>query len=289
MTGYFTYLHFVNLNIGSLRDKAAEVFKYTKRKFSKFLPYTFIAVLSSLAVRHVIILKDFQIKMIPKAVLESLMLIRGDSNVGVLWYLCAILWVFPLFCFSCMIFQRKTMLILSSIGSVIFYGFVRSYAVYAPRMFARAFVGLLLGVIIYELSCKLNSLNINSGLTGFLTILLLAIPIVLNAINIECTIPIIICFVLGFAFTFSKSDIPTFWSKSIWTYLEKWSFSLYLVYLNVEDLVCWISKVLDPLKSHEQYIIYTVLTAVGVIVLEISVEILNSTILAKRQLYSIYN
>ena len=120
MTGYFTYLHFVKLNIDSLRDKAAEVIKYIKRKFSKFLPYTFITVFSSLAVRHMIILKDFQIKMIPKAVLESLMLIRGDSNVGVLWYLCALLWVFPLFCFSCMIFERKTMLILSSIGSVIF-------------------------------------------------------------------------------------------------------------------------------------------------------------------------
>ena len=111
MTGYFTYSHFVNLNIGSLRDKAAEVFKYIKSKFSKFLPYTFIAVFSSLVVRHVIILKDFQIKMIPTAVLESLMIIRGDSNVGVLWYLCALLWVFPLFCFSCMIFERKMILI----------------------------------------------------------------------------------------------------------------------------------------------------------------------------------
>ena len=82
------------------------------------------------------------------------------------------------------------MLILSSIGVIIFYDLIRSYDVFAPRMFARAFAGLLLGVIIYELVQKQKALNINSKLLDCLIIISLSIPITV---------------------TFSKSDFSAFW------------------------------------------------------------------------------
>lgn len=278
LTGYFTYLHFANLNCPTIHDKTLEVFKYIKRKFVKFLPYTFIAVFSSLIVRHMIILKDLQLWMFFKAVLESLMLIRGDSNVGVLWYLCALLWVFPLFCFSCLMFQRKTMLILSGLGAAIFYGLIRSYDAFAPKMFARAFAGLLLGVIIYELFRILKDMNINQKILDCLIITSLSIPIILTLINVRYNIVIILSFVLGFAATFAKNDFSEFWKRSIWQYLGKWSFSLYLVHLNIADLINWICKNIVILKTHEQYFMYIVFTIIYMLILEISVKLFKHII-----------
>lgn len=103
------------------------------------------------------------------------------------------------------------MLILSSIGVIIFYDLIRSYDVFAPRMFARAFAGLLLGVIIYELVQKQKALNINSKLLDCLIIISLSIPIILTVLNMEYNIVIILSFVSGFTVTFSKSDFSAFW------------------------------------------------------------------------------
>lgn len=272
LTGYFTYFHFMRLKNMSLRDNVKEDFKYTKRKFSKFLPYTFLVVFASLIVRHIIILKDFQFIMVPKAILESLMLIRGDANVGVLWYLSALLWIFPFFCFSCRIFRRKTMLALSFLGVVIYYGFIGIYDCFAPIMFARAFAGLLLGVVVFELSQKLKEHSINSKWLKGLGGILLITPIILTVMNIEYNIVIISCFTLGFAYTFSGWDTSEFWKHKIWSYLGKWSFSLYLVHLNIADFICWISKNIILLKTVEQYLMYIILTVIGVVLLEVTVK-----------------
>ena len=47
-------------------------------------------VLISLVIRHGFIANELNLKMLINALLESLMIIRGDSNVGVLWYMSAI-------------------------------------------------------------------------------------------------------------------------------------------------------------------------------------------------------
>lgn len=58
--------------------------------------------------------------MLCKGILESLMLILGDSNIGVIWYLTAMIWIFPLYCFALQKVDDKVLLLLSKLYVLFF-------------------------------------------------------------------------------------------------------------------------------------------------------------------------
>lgn len=166
------------------------------------------------------------------------------------------------------------MFVLSCLGVVIFYGLIGIYDCFAPIMFARAFAGLLLGVVVFELSQRLKKHPVNAKLLKYLCVLFLTAPIILTVLNFEYNIAVLFCFALGFAGVFS-ADCSAFWKHKIWSYLGKWSFSLYLVHLNMADLTCWFSKNIVSLNTLEQYLMYSILSVIGVVLLEAAVKCLQ--------------
>ncbi len=164
LTGYFTVSHFEEVKKEAGKSKSLnaiiEACKYTIKKFSFFLPYTFITVITSLLIRHCIILKDFEYTMIVKALLESLMLIRGDSNVGVIWYLTTMLPIFPLFCLLCRKCNLRFVIIIAIFYNCIFHGFFRYFGSFAPRSYTRAMAGMFLGVITYGIANYIKRSNV---------------------------------------------------------------------------------------------------------------------------------
>lgn len=101
ITGYYTTKHFNEQKVSGFWGAICSSVKYTYRKFGSYLPYTFPVVMISLIVKHCLLINDYSCNMAIKAILESMMLICGDANVGVLWYLASMLPVFPFFLFWC--------------------------------------------------------------------------------------------------------------------------------------------------------------------------------------------
>lgn len=145
-------LHFKNRECKvSVFDAITSSINYTLKKFIKFLPYTITIVFVSLFVLHVVVYKDFEIKMILYALLESCMIIRGDGNVGVLWYLAAMFFVYPFFCFVLQKFSFKIVVGGVCLASA-YHLFTIGVHCFFPWHYIRAAAGLSLGVITYAIA-----------------------------------------------------------------------------------------------------------------------------------------
>ena len=246
--------------------------KYTLKKYASYWPYTTLAVLISLIVRHVIIGKDFQIAMIIKGVLEGLTIIRGDSNVGVLWYLTTML---PLTPVLYVIAKKTPIKVYGSLAAIAVLGWYfvlgRFSDVFAPLNYIRAVAGLSLGVITYGFKDALQKVfpreSKHEVFASIIMFVCLILPIIMTFFNITANRLYIVFFVVGFAFCFSNSTkkIP---ESKVSVFCKKFSLVLYIVHLNMADLISYVSRIHIELNALEQYILYFALTIIGMFVLE---------------------
>ena len=140
---------------------------YTLKKYSAVFPLTFIAVMISMIVRHLLSNIDLNLIVIIKAVLEALMIIRGDSNVGVLWYMSAMLPVLPIMGILIQKFSSKVYGILSLIVVIIWYFILKRFDdVFFPLSYFRAVAGLSLGILVFLLKETMNITLRRSRLSG---------------------------------------------------------------------------------------------------------------------------
>jgi len=277
LSGYFTVSYFeqlkINVCVGGVKLYTAFVngVKYTYRKYLVLIPFTAIMVYFSLVIRHGIILDDLTPDMWITALFESLMLIRGDSNVGVLWYMSAMLPLLPILAVVVQITQKKIYGSLGLVAVLVWYICLGRFDdCFAPLSYCRAVAGLSLGILTYCVKefVEIKYLRFFSKNLSIIAYSCLVIPIITNLFNIRLDRSCLICFVIGFATCFSKKNTMIFENK--YTRLcGRISFPLYLVHMNVADLITWYCTHYSPLSTEIQYLIYFIISIIGVVILMI--------------------
>lgn len=205
--------------------------------------------------------------MIFKALLESLMIIRGDSNVGVLWYLAAMLPTLPIVAIviqNCSIKFYGTV----ALSIILLWYFIlhRFDDCFVPYSYARAVAGLSLGILVYCIKEFIDKHDFNKMILIVLMIIFLCFPIITTMLNIQADKINLIFIIFGFALCLSSKVIVL--KESLFTNIcRQCSFPLYLVYLNIADLICWYCKNFKQLKIRTQYEMYFILTIVCMVLL----------------------
>ena len=212
--------------------------------------------------------QDISWVMVIRAVFESLMIIRGDSNVGVLWYLAAMLPILPVLA----IFVQKTPIkvygTLSLIYVFLWYFVLGRYDdVFVPISYLRAIGGLALGVLVYCLKLFIEKrLDVREDVFTAIMAVCMVCPIVLTALNIKTDRLILIMFLIGFALNFSSKTKKIAGNKFT-SVCGKISLPLYLVHLNVADMIDHICRHYIVLNCFLQYILYFFITLICTIIL----------------------
>lgn len=232
------------------------------------MPYTITMVFISLVARHGIIANDLNAKMWITALFESLMVIRGDSNVGVLWYMSSMLPLLPILAIIVQTTDKKIYGCMALIAVVSWYVFLGRFDdVFAPLCYCRAFSGLSLGILTYCVKDFLDSHDLSIKVNmSVMMCLCLVLPIFTNAFNIRLDRLCLICFIIGFAICFSSQSVKV--CENDFTHLcGKISFPLYLVHMSVADLITWYCKQYVPLAIGIQYLVYFIISIIGVFIL----------------------
>lgn len=262
-----------------IKSDVIHALTYTWKKYSKFLPYTFVTVFISLIIRHLIINNDFNFVMLLKGVFESLMVIRGDNNVGVLWYMAAMLPLIPIIIIIEKRFPNYIYTIMAAIVVFVWYiCFGRFYDCFVPLSYLRAIAGLSLGIITFWFEKQLRKIE-DKRLASVLNVLLivsLLTPVIMCFINLTNERIIILLFIIGFSLCFHPLTFK-FPATKFTKFCEKYSFLIYIIHLNIADFIAYLSKKYFTLKVYEQYILYFLMTFVCVFILEALVIIISKT------------
>lgn len=273
LSGYFTVSYFEKQKIiqGRIKLYTAIInsLKYTYRKYLVLIPFTATMVYFSLVIRHGVIANDLTTKMWITALFESLMLIRGDSNVGVLWYMSAMLPLLPILAFVVQITHKKIYGSLSLVAVLSWYVCLGRFDdCFAPLSYCRAVAGLSLGILAYCVKDFLDIKDFKKINLSTIAYLSLVIPIITNVLNIRLDRLCLICFVIGFAICFSSKSAQVY-ENNFTRLCGRISFPLYLVHMNVADFITWYCKQYSPLSTEIQYLVYFIISIIGVIVLMI--------------------
>ena len=158
LTGYFTCRHFL-----AKKDSGSDIFKtglmYEVRKFKPLLPYTTVAItleyfLSS-PYKYILNGKpDMYIKSFLTYPFEVLMLgevFNVDERLLPMWFLSAMILVFPIITAVCQLKSKYLILLLSG-AFPIFYFLRAQISISFPDSLLRALAGMLLGVFVCVLT-----------------------------------------------------------------------------------------------------------------------------------------
>ncbi|MDO4271972.1 MAG: acyltransferase [Candidatus Saccharibacteria bacterium] len=163
ITGYFTFKHFQqhkdDIANDNIDTKAHKAIKYTVNKAKSFMPYVLLAAVIRVVLGFIIgtsittIARNFSI--------ETLLLVsQSITDCQPIWFLSAMVIVFPLFVFVCQFKNKHLLGILAGTATMFyypsFYGQPISDYSFAGSLF-RAFLAMSCGIIVYLLVEQLRA------------------------------------------------------------------------------------------------------------------------------------
>ncbi len=159
LTGYYTYQHFSNHELADSTDWLKNSLCYTIRKFMPMMPYLAISVLARYLYDGIVVIRSgggiiYALKNLVYAPFELFLtnyIFDGiPQKVGALYFLSAMVFVFPVFCILCQL-KNKTVKAGIAMYLVLFYYHNAESAITAsyPQVLARAFCGMCLGLVIH--------------------------------------------------------------------------------------------------------------------------------------------
>lgn len=163
ITGYFTFKHFQQHKDDIVSDnidtKARKAIKYTVDKAKSFMPYVLLAAVIRVALGLIggtsitTIARNFSI--------EALLLVsQSVTDCQPIWFLSALIIVFPLFAFICQFKNKHLLGILAGTATMLyypsFYGQPISIYCFGGSLF-RAFLAMSCGIIVYLLVEQLRA------------------------------------------------------------------------------------------------------------------------------------
>lgn len=245
LSGYYTMKHYAGMEEASLEDRSFEAVTYTLHKFKRFMPYVAIAVLLEYGCVYIAgyitsgyLGKRHLLHMIEDLVCEITLLSSSglvEAKHAPIWYLSAMLLVFPLFTFmlSFKKLHKWYLGYLSWVLAVLYYGNVgvickRDW----PHDLLRAFVCLWLGVFVYGISEMIKKHQGGKWVTVIVTLLEIGsflLTIVCTGYNTGNTKLIVFAFVIGTSalvsgrsFTGKITGFPILGELSMVLFLMHW-------------------------------------------------------------------
>lgn len=279
LTGYFTAKHFEKVEYE--REKLVErSLKYTYLKFKPMIPYIIITVIGSwvsftltqliYSGESIVVLIYKVFKQVP---FEILLLPSRDSNFFVipLWYLSALLIVFPIVVLFVQIRNRYVVLWGAILYSVVYYGVVGIVDEREiPFCWLRIIGGLMLGIALFEGMAIIQETKMSTGLKygKALAIILFAFLGVLIYFNVSMKRSIVLGFLFCLGSLFANKDkkpkdAPTNDKSSLFArvmlYLGEISMPMYILHWFVAMLI---GLILPKLAPNIKMILFVILTIV---------------------------
>lgn len=219
ITGYFTAKHFENYGGG---NRSKDAILYTIKKFVPIVPYAWLVTLFAWITEIILgmMYQGWTWEWIFKYYLSGdfifdLLLVSDSYShplVGPLWYISAMLIVFPLFSLFIQFLQKYTRIIFCFIVPMLYYGWIGVEGVRNfPHDFLRVFAGMMLGVLIFDLSSVIKASNYVMGvrkrfrfLMTIVEVICFILPIVCCCLNLKTFRLDYLCFCVGLLIAFSN-------------------------------------------------------------------------------------
>lgn len=159
ITGYYTAQHYSKV---SAANRSKDAFQYTIKKFMPLLPYALIATLCGWVTQGIVGMiysgwtwENLIISFLGDFAFDVLLISDTFSHPLIipLWYLSALMIVFPVFCVFVQIKNRYTKVLICIICPIMYHGWTgvsgnREF----PHNMLRVIAGMMLGVLLYEFS-----------------------------------------------------------------------------------------------------------------------------------------
>lgn len=241
LTGYFTYRHFARQD--SRENIVRSSLSYTWRKFKPFLPYTTIAVTLQylLSAPYTELLQgNFRKFLYSFADYPLEVMLLGETHVSQqrlvpIWFLSAMLIVFPLIGLLVQLKNKYLILLISGAYPLFYYGRVTLGNRVWPDDLLRAAAGLLLGVflcvlcdIVREKQMIPQSQNVAKLLTAAeIVCMLLAFLFIIRADKSLWRV-IILLFAAGLSVMLSRRSLTAKLKSPVIAYLGKLSMPMFI-------------------------------------------------------------
>ena len=249
VTGYYTAKHFDGKNNDSpIKDSVA----YTIKKYLPFIPY--LIVIQVLAwgedmVKNCYIFDYPIINYLPKNIEHfcfDLLLISETYTsplVAPLWYLSAMLIVFPFFCWIMQISNRYLIMIICIAFPLIWYGQI---GMSTGNTVMRALAGMCLGAFVYETSIAFKDYiqKINKILLTFIEILVFTFVLISTFRNWNTYRLDVLCFVVCLTTMLSGFSYAKNIKGNVFIYLGKLSVPVYMSHYCIGIIVNDLGKLL---------------------------------------------
>ena len=261
ISGYFTFLHFQKdknaIREDSLERKAKNALIYTWKKYINFLPYIIFATIfcyAPIAFQSIRNNNLYSALDTIKYAISDIFLLGGqigESKNFAIWFLSAMIIVFPLFCIICQTKHKNAILVAILPMSLIYYlNFYNSYCCLGAGSLARAFFGLMLGLIVYITSSKIKGIQTskktNAKLQILETVFFIVSIILLYPSKSSQNIHYIVIFTLISFLSYlsillsGKTSVCKI-SNRLFDFLEKISLIIYLIHIPTFRLILYFS------------------------------------------------
>lgn len=284
ISGYFAVVHFRKCMTSSVDDRAREAIYYTYKKFAYFFPYTFIAI----SIIYLINIISGNVCSFTNYIFE-ITLIAGSfkdyifTSIPPLWFLAALIIVFPFFTFLCQMKSKYVLFMISFYVPLFIYGYFEQMAnIQFPISILRALSALLLGNLVWELSSKLGEKNFSKIHKIILTIMEIGISSFIfynlyhNNVHFRFAI---LCFLVLSVIILSKQSYTSNINGKFYSYLGKISMVIYVMHWVIIAVI----KAYFPFGDNVQkLIIYFSGTLFFSIIVNLGVEKITKIIHAGR-------
>ncbi len=243
LTGYFTYSHFKRHNYDD-NSIFKSGLKYTFHKFKKFVPFTTIAIsLQYLITAPFSCLLKGQFKTFLyhflNYPLEVLLLSEAQHsfkgfNLVPIWFLSAMLLVFPIITTLCQIRNKYLVLIVSGLFSLFYFMHFPIGGSKWPGDLIRALAGMCAGITICiindtlkdKISCNTKFICIICSISEILCMLFCLVATTLNLYDTEKII--ILAFAIGISSMLSGFSISSKLNSKVVSYLGRISMPMFI-------------------------------------------------------------
>lgn len=250
ITGFYTAKHYSSI---AAENRPKDAFQYSIKKFIPMLPYASIVTLFGWVTKGILGIinmgwtwKHFLVNFMGNFSLDLLLISDAISQplIVPLWYLSAMIIVFPLFALFVQIKNRYTKIIISLFCSLMYYGWIGLTRGFPDDML-RVFVGMMLGVVIYEFSVIFKE-QITAKPKWLLTVievLVFAYPIFCSYHNwcykgLTSEFICELCFFINMLLCLPGFTYSTMIRGKFFNYLGKLSMPLFILHWYVGTLVC---------------------------------------------------
>lgn len=254
LTGYYTILHFNKQMPRESSEWMGESLKYTFKKFVTLIPYVIISVAMIYLYEAIMSLRSgggyrasfSGVIYMPFEMLLTNYIFAGvPQKVGALYFLAAMIVVFPVFCILCQC-KNHTIKLGVALYAMLFYYHDVDWGITAdyPQVLFRAFCGMCMGIVVWYLVTALNKvLTEKVWYLGVLGNLLLLTSMVLSGVGINNRRIQLLCIFIGTTVMFLKATPFCDWSNKFTDYASKISMVIYIFHWTI-------GRILNPFILH---------------------------------------